>query len=424
MLFNKLAHAWDMSRHGNKGFNRISMSENDALQSYELFFPKKSLTVRKVLSKIADDVATSYEVLLDMVGERPSLLLASESSASNTSNWLLSDALIIRESIMKGECPFLFFIIQMNEIEARLLWASVMGEKSPFTKLQFMRTLNGQIKPKTILGSRNFLTDEEIITALHRDTNLLFDPKFWYEKPTAALRKRRYTSWSKHKSVGLEDFNGGLYQEIPTGPITLEYNEEENVIIERGGSVVTDVAYPKHPQLILKDRLTMYAETHDDEIAWPKMIPSWESLVKNEKTIRFPEIGPFSPMENGGSVLVKSSVLHRFRISSYKNAETLVLKLQAIDGIINFIDVGLCVVSIPNERSSIMFDIERLIGAHTDATVWCNIPEDTCMVVSVSSPFLDRHTNAMTNPVFIKIENELGVSDITQYVDLVGVEHV
>jgi len=280
------------------------------------------------------------------------------------------------------------------------------------------------MEPKTILGSRSFLTDEEIITALHRDTDLLFDPKHWYEKPTAALRKRIYTSWSKHKSVGLEDFNGGLYQEIPTGPITLEYDEEENVIIERSGSVVTDVAYPEHPQLILKDRLSAYAETHDTEIAWPKMIPSWESLVKNERTIRFPEVGPFSPMENGGFVLVKTSCQNAFRISAYQNTEKLRLKLQALDGIEDFIDIGVCMVSDPSERSSIMFDIERRTGAHTDVTEWCNIPEDACIIVTVSSPFLDRHTDTVNSPIFIRMENEMGISDVTQYVDLVGVEHV
>lgn len=424
MLFRDLAHAWDASRLEDKGFRRIPMTESEALQAYALLFPKKTLTVRKALSKIADDVATSYEVLLDMAGERPALLLASESSASNASNWSLSDALDIRESIMEGEYPFLPLSIQMSEIEARLLWASVLGERTPFTKLQYMRTLNGQMEPKTILGSKSFLTDEEIISALHRDTDLLFNPKHWYEKPTAALRKRIYTSWSKHKSVGLEDFNGALYQEIPTGAITLEYDEEENVIIERSGSVITDVAYPEHPQLILKDRLSAYAETHEDEIAWPKMIPSWESLVKNEKTIRFPAVGPFSPMENGGFVLVKTSCQFAFRISAYQNTGTLRLKLQALDGIEDFIDIGVCEVSDPSERSSIMFDIERRTDAHTDVTEWCDISEDVCIIVTVSSPFLDRHTDTMSEPIFIKMENEMGISDVTQYVDLVGVEHV
>ena len=56
--------------------------------------------------------------------------------------------------------------------------------------------------------------------------------------------------------------------------------------------------------------------------------------------------------------------------------------------------------------------------------MWCDIPEDACIVVTVSSPFLDRHTNIMSEPIFISMENEMGISDVTQYVDLVGVEHV
>ena len=424
MLFRELAHAWDASRLGRKGFQRIPMTESEALQAYSLLYPKKSLTVRKALSTIAEDIATSYELLVELAGENPAYLLASESSASNPSFWTLSDALNIRESIIEGNCPFLPLSIQMSEIEARLLWSSVLGVRTPFTKLQFMRTLNGQMESKAIVGSKSFLTDEEIIKALYQDTNLLFNPKHWYEKPTAALRKRIYTAWSKHKSVGLEDFNGAIYQEIPTGPITLEYDEENNVIVEKSGSVVTDVAYPEHPQLILKDRLSAYAETHDGEIAWPKKIPSWESLVKSERTIRFPVSGPFSPMENGGYVLVKSSCSFLFSIAAYQNDDVLRLKLQALDGIEDFIDVGICEITDPNERSAIMFDIERRVGIDTDITKWSIIPEETCVVVNISSPFFDRHTNAMNNPVFIKMENDMGISDVTQYVDLVGVEHV
>jgi hypothetical protein len=42
-------------------------------------------------------------------------------------------------------------------------------------------------------------------------------------------------------------------------------------------------------------------------------------------------------------------------------------------------------------------------------------------VVEVASPFLDRRTGELSQPVFMGLNGELGVSDITQYVDLVGV---
>ena len=82
------------------------------------------------------------------------------------------------------------------------------------------------------------------------------------------------------------------------------------------------------------------------------------------------------------------------------------------------------IVYIESEKSSIAFDIERILGANTEeVNRWKVIPDDVCIVIRVSSPFVDRRSGALSKPSFVEIDNEMGISDVAQYVDLVGVEN-
>ena len=122
-------------------------------------------------------------------------------------------------------------------------------------------------------------------------------------------------------------------------------------------------------------------------------------------------------------MLVKSTHKHNLRISGYQNDEMLHIRLEAVDGLDDFVEVGVCGVYILSERGSVLFELERILGTiNEDRTKWIDIPEDICIVVSVSSPFVDRRTGMLSEPVFLSIEQDLGVSDITQYVDLMGVQ--
>jgi len=287
----------------------------------------------------------------------------------------------------------------------------------PLSSLAFLKALKPDVSPETISNSRAFLTDYEIISALYDNQDALLDPKRWYEKPTAALRKRKWKPWSKYVTTNLDTF-----QAIPTGTVVVEYNEEENVIIERVGSTITDVAYPAFPNLPLRERLIRYADSHEDAvIAWPEMIPSWESIVKRDGTIRFPDTGPFSPSEYGGFVLVKQSHISNLRLGSYKYDDGLHVRLEALDGD-EYIEVGACSLHIPPQHAQISFTIERMVGTNTqEARTWVDIPEDICIVLGVSSPFVDRRTGMLSDPTLIDVRDDKGISDITQYVDLVGV---
>lgn len=396
-------------------FNTLSKTE--ALQAYALLFPDENLTERRLLVTVAKQLQVPYEILREMADEDAPSLLASESSASNPSGWTLGQALSVRDAVLAGDFDFLALSKQMSEIEAKLFWSSVIGKRPPFYTTHFLKTLNLDIAPDIVSMSRQFLTDIEIIHAIYEDDTRLIDPKRWSDKPTVALRKRRWLPWGKHIAP-----DSSVYQALPNkGRVEVTYNEEEDIIVERAGNTVTDVAYPKHPHLSLRERLTKYAESHDDDIAWPEQIPSWEAIVRKTEAIRFPNEGAFTLTDYAGHVLIKQNHIHNLRLRAYRHTDTLEIELEALDGIDEYIPVATCGVHILSDISSLLFDLNRILGSKTsESKTWQEIPEDKCIVVRAASPFLDRRTGRLSEPTFIEVDTDMGISDITQYVDLVG----
>jgi len=423
--FSEFAIAYDIARMGDIGaFKRMSLKCPDALSIYRLLYPNETLTQRRLLLKVAAELDTPIEILKSLVNDSASQLLASESNASNPSTWSLQEAVEIRDAFIDGS-PYLPITKNMSDIEGRLFWSSVMGDRSVISKYQYLIHIGSQfdVDADTIQSSRSFLTDEEVIRTIYSDINKLHDPKKWSEKPTVALRKRKYLKWSRLKEHGLDDYNGGVFQEIPGKSFEMKY--EDGIIIEHSGDVITDVAYPSHPELGLRERLVRYANEHEDAIiAWPEELKSWEAMVKMDGLVRFPNTGAFDPVDIGGFVLVKKSHEHYLRLDAYKRDEyCLTLRFSALDGM-DFIEVGFCELHILSESSAVLFDIERRVDVmKEDGKKWKEIPDTECIVVRVSSPFIDRRTGKLSQPVFLGIDNDLGMNDITQYVDLIGVEN-
>ena len=97
------------------------------------------------------------------------------------------------------------------------------------------------------------------------------------------------------------------------------------------------------------------------------------------------------------------------------------LRLQALDGLDDYIDACVCPVYEPSEQTSITFHLERLIeNREKRETKWVDIPLEQCVVISVSSPFIDRETNMLTSPSYMGLRDGMGIEDVTQYVDLLG----
>ena len=417
MKFTELAIVCEAAHLGSK-FRLPSLSKDESVAVYSILFANRTLTRRKVLSMVAEQLEVPYDILASL-GDDTSSLLASESSASNHTDWTLDDALTVRGAIISGSFDYLSLSKQMNEIDARLLWSSVLGRRT-ITPFAFLKAIAPDVSPDVISSSRSFLTDMEVVYALYDDRSRLLDPKEWNEKPNAALRPRRWLPWKRDAPVEMTH-----YQEIPKGKVTVDYDHEREVVIERASDVITDVAFVHHPTLGLLERMKKYADMNwhsEEQMAWPQPIPSWESIINKEGTVRFPNLSAFTPDDYGGYVLVKDSHVHPLRLSAYRHADSLELKVEAADGFDEFIPVGICVVHILSMISALQFDLQRILGSNTnEKSQWCVIPDDVCIVVEVSSPFMDRRTSELSEPVYMGLNGDLGVSDITQYVDLVGV---
>ena len=144
--------------------------------------------------------------------------------------------------------------------------------------------------------------------------------------------------------------------------------------------------------------------------------------IDDGHSVRFPNIKPYDPEQETGYMLVRSHHIHNLRLDSYKQESGIMtIKLQALDGLDDYVNACICFVYEPSEQTSITFYLDRLIqNRNKGETEWYDIPIEQCVVISVSSPFVDRETNMLTTPSYMGLRDGMGIDDITQYVDLVG----
>ena len=429
MQYAEFALAWESRRLGDKrALHRMAFGMEDALSAYALLFPDKqdTLTETMAILKVATELETPVEILRELLTGSVSQLLASESSDAPQSRLSLDDVLRLRMAILK-DFAFLTTSKQLSEPEARLFWSTLVRDRAIITRGGFLTLLGSQldIKADVIRGSRAYLSDEDIIECMYNNPERLFNPTEWHHSPRVALKKRPLYSWNKQRVSGLDDYNGALYQEIPMNGVT-ELIMESDVILEmaRDGTIV-DAIYPSHPDLELQDRLAMCHDSRDAQIAWPVPIPSWHALMRidDNHSVRFPNTSAYDPSEEGGYLLVRDHHIHNLRLDSYKQESdgSMMLRLQAMDGYDDYVDACLCKVHEPSDKTSIMFHLDRLMPDRTKVEAdWVVVPIDHCVVVSVSSPFIDRTTNMLSTPSYMSLRDGMGMEDVTQYVDLIG----
>ena len=428
MQYAEFALAWESRRLGDKrAMHRLKMGMEDALSAYAILFPDKSdtMTETNAILKVAQELETPIQILRELITDSVSQLLSSESSETNQSNFSLDEVLRLRSATLQN-FAFIPLTKQLSEPEARLFWSTLVRERSIITRGGFLSLVGAQldIKAEVVRASRSYLSDEDLIASMYEEPDRLYNPSEWYSSPRVALRKRALYPWNKQRVTGLDEYNNALYLEIPLSGVT-EVSMVGDVIVERtkGGTVV-DAIYPSEPELNLQDRLAKYQNANDAEIAWPVPIPSWHALMKIEEShsVRFPNTKPFDPAEEAGYMLIRSQHIHNLRLDSYKQESGVMpLRLQALDGLDDYIDDCVCPVYEPSEQTSITFHLERLIeNREKRETKWVDIPLEQCVVISVSSPFIDRETNMLTSPSYMGLRDGMGIEDVTQYVDLLG----
>lgn len=430
MQYAEFALAWESRRLGDKrALHRIEFGMEDALSAYSILFPDKTDTITETnaILRVAQELETPIQILRELITDSVSQLLSSESSETNQSNFSLDEVLRLRKATLEN-FAFISLTKQLSEPEARLFWSTLIRERSIITRGGFLSLVGAQlnIKAEVVRASRSYLSDEDLIASMYEEPDRLFNPSEWYSSPRVALRKRPLYPWNKQRVTGLDEYNNALYQEIPLSGMTeILMLEDKHVIIERtkNGTII-DAIFPDEPELNLQDRLAKYQSANDVEIAWPVPIPSWHALMKIDEghSVRFPNTKPFDPAEEAGYMLIRSQHIHNLRLDSYKlESGVMTLKLQALDGLDDYVDACVCPVYEPSEQTSITFLLERLIeDKSSKETKWIDIPLEQCVVISVSSPFIDRETNMLTSPSYMGLRDGMGMDNVTQYVDLLG----
>ena len=451
-------------------------SDEDLLEIFLLLFPQSGnyLTRKKALSLIANELDYPVSVFEGIVkGHNLSTLIASESQ-HNVSEGILDIATVrtLRDDVVNhakgkgnGE-KWVFDMLKsypMDEAESRFFWHSVMNDRGVIRMKTFLYAAlrNGVRQYDVDRGLQNFTALDVLIWMIRDPMTLGVDVK-WNEQPGFHLLPRRYSKWTS--DVVLTEYNNGTYQMIPNfgktamtvvQPIggydldgskewlsrtcTRSRNGKMKVIPEtpvgvgvRGAIIehtlekeahVVDIFYLDEPDLTLYERMDraslLKCSTLDYDfidVIKPLPIPSWDKIssTPREFSIRFPNIEPFEPSNEGGYMLIKDSHIKNLRLKRTWKEETGEVRLvgECLDGD-EFMEVA--EMSLPLDDTNLLFNLQKFIP---DFSFGKEIPEERCVVLKVSTPFFCRNTLRFANPVFLEIDVDLGMSDVEQFVDL------
>lgn len=463
MTFAEVARLVESIRLGNDKREALSCikDEKKACLYYGILFPNKGMLTKGDLSgRFAREVGVFVDVLLDVVNEQSfAMALAQESNKSASQGWSVPQAQRMMEGVCSGALPIIETAHKMDEIEARLFWKHVLGEHAPLTPNSFLTCLGMNQGVHQDVMRRHIMLKEpmKLIHVLFDDPESLDIPTRWYEETNIALTPRRYLPFHPHDDTqSLEDFNGGFYQRLyqkgstkmlyilpepsgtrlvwrdrggrltsagvipdewlPKGPIILETISHEDVLH------VYDAIYPRYPHLSLTQRLGKAEwDSGDIVIHMPTEIDKMSELVSSlseEEVIRFPDMDAFDPFKSGGFVLTASLAKAILRFNSVRKVtgDLLEIELACVDGLDDFIPIGKVKVTGDLKMTS-QGTLARLTNIVLNKD-WQDIPPEVIIPMGVIVPEITQNPLKADNMMITGIMDDLGISDITQYVDL------
>ncbi len=326
MKFHDAARIQESIRLGNSKREALySIKEViGALEVYSLFYPQKAMLSKGELASIfAKEVGVFVDVVLDILNEDSlSMALAQESSKSGSQGWSVPQAMRMMEGVANNAVSVLEASHKMDEIEARLFWAHVLGKRGLLTPRAFLICLgiNNGVPLDVMKRHANLKEDLDLIRLIFLDPSSLDNPNRWFEETNLALTPRRYLPFHPHDNIQkVLDFNGGYYQRVlskgatqmlyvlpepdgtrliwrdrsgritsggmapndewlPKGPIILESITHDNTIH------VYDAIFPRYPHLTLVERLGRLEEKEGVpmKVNKPAKIDKISELVSTE----------------------------------------------------------------------------------------------------------------------------------------------
>ena len=441
----------------NQVFSDVD-SFKDAMELYQLFIPSKPLLNKTTLvNRFAEEVGTYIDVVMDVLGERKVWkALAGESNEGSPRNRSVSEMIMYAESVAEGAISILDAAHTMDEVEAKLFWRFIMGEKV-MTETAFLLSVSGnKISPQVLNRHIKRKPTYELLEVLFTDPLSLDAGELWYQDIDLALVPRRFfphiSTEGQNKII---NYNGGFYQRVldkgstkmlhiinePTGS-RFVWRDRSGRLIPRGiapklswsinGPVILetvpvndtlhvyDAIYPRYAHLKLDERLKRFQESLTDEpiiVHHPVLIDHWGSLAHDDDMIRFPNNNPYNPTEEGGYTLMKSLARKPFRIHSVKkNEDSISIKVCALDGIDDFVVVGE-METFGDLTGQLAFTINRRTGMvlHNQ---WQEVPSEQCIVVEVVTPTIIKNPLVIVDPLLVAVRDDLGMNDVLQVVDI------
>lgn len=399
---------------------------DDVLALYQFFFTKNfKIDVHSLLAK---EVRMFYDVVRDMLPEEEAwMALASESSNRGSRDF---DADYVFALPTTVQVKTFSEVAQMfNEKEARLFWRWSSGYAPVISKRTFLSALAKAHNVPTHLMHNRLKSDLQNIKQIFEDKKALLSTERWWEYDylPAPMKWKPYTALSPPKEnmiakVIYDDekiiysYAGRLWDRkgYPVGqalPIFVDSYVEFTLSEITDTIDILDWVDCKSPEKIYDDRMVYslnFLDSPDVENnSWETNL-DWDFLMQelhqpNVRYIRL--IDPnqkFEPDRIGGYVLHpdRTKVFLRGRHENPHPGDNTVI-LYALDGIDEFIPVA---------------NSEHVLGLSKKPSVFSL--EENVVVVEVAAVRVSEKGQLLDFSV-VGIRHDLGISDVTQFTELV-----
>jgi len=416
--FALLADIHEQLRLGGDRVKQLARLEtaDDAIMLYQFFYP----TVKGAdpIRMLANEAASFYDVVKDMLPEeQPWMTLASESANYGSRDY---DCGYVR-ALLNVESSFSEVAKQFNEIEARLLWRWAMHSKPVISKRTFFGAL-ARLHSLPVHILQSHMNINMIAKIYNQKESILGMERWWeYGMSPAPMRWKAYTSLApplenhyavivpegdiKHvydnkarnrnglliSKAGVNDSwlkDSGVYREV----VVVNKNVIDSVVLDTVDPNKHNFTEWTYDKRMVTQSQTMKTTNRD-----------WDDLINalQEDTIRcvrlIPMDGSFKPDAIGGYVMHadRTKVFLRAEMDAMGSGPTY---LQAIDGVDEFITVA----------------STEVIGD------WRYNPDmdEECIVIEVAAVRVSEK-GQLLNFTAVRRRDDLGISDITQFTELV-----
>jgi len=382
----------------------------DTLALYRLFYIDQLPT--DPFKLIAYEAALFYDVVKDMLPEEETwMALASESANSGSRDFDLSYV----EALLQSSKSFTEVAHKFNEKEARLLWRWCIKDSPVITKRAFFGALARIHAVPNEAMTRNMTS--ETLTKLFRDkeslsVNLRWSEYDWFPSP---MRWKAYTSLAPPEE-------NHLAVVVPKGDMIYLHN---HVVRDRMGRKIGRHGYSANylyeavrcpdsgvetiiDRVKIRSPLVTFVTRVGGEhgSGYMSTDSNWDDIVRELQSPDVRCIRLIKPNQEFKPDAIGGYVMHADRTKVFLRVDYKVNgfgTLQALDGIDDFVDMT-AAFPLPDELKNPL-DIE------------CAVAEIAAVRVG------GRHGWEMvilTDYTVIKLRTDLGIKDVTQYVELVA----